>query len=107
MTVKRRSHGRNKKGRGHVNRVRCASTGKAVPKDKAIKRFIVRNIVDASSMRDIRDSSAYEQYALPKIYIKQVCQQCRDEAVAEDPGEGAAKPLPSLRLFDGSNGLAE
>ena len=71
MTVKRRSHGRNKKGRGHVNRVRCASTGKAIPKDKAIKRFIVRNIVDASSMRDIRDASAFETYALPKIYIKQ------------------------------------
>ena len=67
MTVKRRSHGRNKKGRGHVNRVRCASTGKAIPKDKAIKRFIVRNIVDASSMRDIRDASAFETYALPKI----------------------------------------
>ena len=50
---------------------RCASTGKAIPKDKAIKRFIVRNIVDASSMRDIRDASAFETYALPKIYIKQ------------------------------------
>ncbi|KAK7254209.1 hypothetical protein SO694_00008566 [Aureococcus anophagefferens] len=52
-------------------RALLASTGKAIPKDKAIKRFIVRNIVDASSMRDIRDASAYETYALPKIYIKQ------------------------------------
>ena len=45
----------------------CASTGKAIPKDKAVTRFIVRNIVDASSMRDIRDASAYEAYALPKV----------------------------------------
>ena len=72
MTVKRRSHGRNKKGRGHVNRVRCASTGKAIPKDKAIKRFIVRNIVDASSLRDVKEASVYgENFILPKLYIKQ------------------------------------
>jgi small subunit ribosomal protein S26e len=70
MTVKRRNHGRNKHGRGHTNRVRCVSTGKAIPKDKAIKRFVVRNMVDASSMRDIRESSVYENYTLPKLYIK-------------------------------------
>ena len=52
----------------HFNR--CVSTGKAIPKDKAIKRFIVRNIVDASSLRDIKDASAYQEYVLPKLYLK-------------------------------------
>jgi ribosomal protein S26 len=73
----------------------CSSTGKAIPKDKAIKRFIVRcpvmswtsmeldahslpcggdcrNIVDASSMRDIREASAIENYALPKVCARAV-----------------------------------
>lgn len=38
----------------------------------AENEFILhRNIVDSSALRDIKESSAYENYQLPKLYIKQ------------------------------------
>ncbi len=33
--------------------------------------YYFRNIVDSSALRDIKESSAYENYQLPKLYIKQ------------------------------------
>eukprot|EP00831_Metopus_contortus_P033086 TRINITY_DN2657_c0_g2_i3.p1 TRINITY_DN2657_c0_g2~~TRINITY_DN2657_c0_g2_i3.p1 ORF type:complete len:153 (-),score=46.22 TRINITY_DN2657_c0_g2_i3:33-491(-) len=37
----------------------------------------VRNIVDASSKKDIADASAYDEYTLPKFYLKvQYCIAC-------------------------------
>ena len=48
-----------------VTRVRCEASGVLVPKDKAIKRFIVRNIVDASAIRDIQESSVIDGAPFP------------------------------------------
>ncbi|CAM5999709.1 unnamed protein product, partial [Sphagnum balticum] len=77
MPVKRRNHGRNKNNRGHVSTIVCDNCGKLCPKDKAIKRFTIRDIVDASSKKDLEESRAFETYIIPKLYIKtQYCVGC-------------------------------
>jgi small subunit ribosomal protein S26e len=59
MPSKRRNNGRSKSNRGHCAPVVCSNCGRYVAKDKAIKRYTVRDIVDASSRRDIKEASAY------------------------------------------------
>ena len=79
MPSKRRNNGRGKKNKGHSNVVNCLNCGRITPKDKAIKRFQMRNIVDGSSKRDIKENYAYDDsnFQLPKIYVKQCyCVSC-------------------------------
>ena len=72
MPSKRRNNGRSKKNKGHSNCVNCINCARLYPKDKAIKRFQQRNMVDASSKRDIKDNYAYDEntFYIPKIYVK-------------------------------------
>lgn len=77
MTVKRRNHGRNRHGRNHTHQVVCDGCGCKPAKDKAIKRFTVRNIVDKSSLRDFTDACVIDEYVLPKLYNKlHYCVSC-------------------------------
>mmetsp|Transcript_7002 Transcript_7002/g.21311 ORF Transcript_7002/g.21311 Transcript_7002/m.21311 type:complete len:132 (+) Transcript_7002:82-477(+) len=77
MTVKRRNHGRNRHGRNHTRLVNCDGCGCKPAKDKAIKRFTVRNVVDKSAKRDFDVATAIEHYEVPKFHIKlHYCVSC-------------------------------
>lgn len=79
MPKKRRNNGRNKNNKGNSVGVHCNNCTRLCPKDKAIKRFIIKNMVDGSSKRDIEEASAYNEdnYAMPKLYMKnQWCVAC-------------------------------
>ena len=77
MPKKRRNNGKNRKNRGHVRFLRCDNCYRAVPKDKAIKRFLVKNMVETAGQRDIKDASVYKEFTIPKFYCKvQHCISC-------------------------------
>jgi ribosomal protein S26 len=81
-----------------VKRVFCESSGALVPKDKAVKRFIVRNIVESAAIRDLQESCVFDcacpgrEGSLTRVTLPKR-RSCRSPAGGRAGGRAAVPPL--------------
>ncbi|MCD7466361.1 40S ribosomal protein S26 [Datura stramonium] len=62
--------------RGPVACTYLCSKCKYYPKDKAIKRFLMRNIIEQAVVRDVQEACTFELFTLPKLYLKMHAMLC-------------------------------
>lgn len=77
----------------------CLFAGALVPKDKAIKRYIVRNIVDASSLRDLQEASSIEGGRGGALQLSHVRPFKPGSGASHCPGHTAALSRPSPNIW--------
>lgn len=71
MPKKRRNNGRSKNNRGKTSAISCSNCKRMCPKDKAIKKFTSKELIEAASKEDIKMQSVYkDNFVFPLFYNK-------------------------------------
>lgn len=70
MPSKRRNNGRKKTNAGHTRPISCSHCSRMVPKDKAINKFTVKDVIEGSSKDDLTNAEHYDDFVIPKVYMK-------------------------------------
>ena len=101
MPKKRRNNGRSKNNRGKTRAVPCYNCIRFVPKDKAIKKFTVKDLIEAASKEDLKSQSIYKDFEFPKVYNKlYYCVSCAVHARIVRVRSTADKRLRHFKKLD-------
>merc|ERR1711974_294143 len=67
---KRRNNGRAKCNRGITVTQKCTNCFRLVPKDKAVVKHKIQNLIEAAALDDVKAATVFEEFDIPKLRFK-------------------------------------